>query len=82
MRIALIAALGLLAACTRQDQENVAEKFDRSTEEIEAKARELERQVENEVSAIEQDLENRADEVLRNLQVPASNEAASQNKAR
>ena len=82
MRIALFAALALLTACTREEQETVAEKFDRQTEEIQQKAREIERDVENEVSAIEDSLENRADEVLRNLQVPASNEAATQNKSR
>ena len=62
----------LLPACT-QEEEPVANRFERQKAEIENKARAFEAQVENEVSAAEARLENEADMQLN--RTPAAAEA-------
>jgi hypothetical protein len=55
----------LLPACT-QEEEPVANRFERQKAEIENKAAALESQVENDVSAAEARLQNEADALTRN----------------
>ena len=68
----------LLAACT-QEEEPVANKFERQSAEIENKARALEAQVENDVGAVEARLQNEVDALARNdAAAPAETNAADQ----
>ena len=80
--LSALAAL-LLAACT-QEEEPVANKFERQATEIEAKARALEIQVENDVGAVEARLQNEVDALARNdAAAPAeANESAEGNRSR
>ena len=74
---ALLSALSLLlasSACT-QEEEPVANRFERQKAEIENKANALESQVENDVSAAEARLQNEID-VLRNQPAPVEANAA------
>ena len=56
-------ALLALAACTQQE-ESVANRFDRTNAEIENKARELESEVENQVRAVEAQKQNEIDAIV------------------
>lgn len=76
MRTLVPLLVALLAACA-QEEEPVANRFERTQAEIENKARAYEATVENEVSAIEARLDNEADAFL-NATV-ASNAAAPAN---
>ena len=60
-----LAAFALLPACA-QEEEPVANRFERQKAEIENKARAFEAQVENEVSAAEARLQNEVDVLLQN----------------
>jgi hypothetical protein len=55
----------ILGACAQED-EPVANKFERQRAEIENKARAYEAQAENEVKAVEAELDNQVDALLRN----------------
>ena len=68
----------LLPACT-QEEEPVANRFERQKAEIENKARAFEAQVENEVSAAEARLENEADMQLN--RAPAEDANAAEGNA-
>ena len=70
----------LLPACT-QEEEPVANRFERQKAEIENKARAFEAQVENEVSAAEARLENEADMQLNRAPAADAN-AAETNSSR
>lgn len=61
----LAGVTALLAACAQED-EPVADKFERQKAEIENKARAYEAQAENEVRAVEAELDNQVDALLRN----------------
>jgi hypothetical protein len=61
----LAGVTALLGACA-QEEEPVANKFERQKAEIENKARAYEAQAENEVGAIEAELDNQVDALLRN----------------
>ena len=63
--ILLAGLTALLGACA-QEEEPVANKFERQKAEIENKARAYEAQAENEVKAVEAELDNQADALLRN----------------
>ena len=63
-RFALLALLAL-AAC-RQPEEPVANRFERTSGEIENMARALEAETENQVRAIEADVQNQIDAIARN----------------
>ena len=65
MRLILLlpAALALLSACA-QEEEPVADKYERTEAAIANKARAFEAEVENEVGAIEARLENETDALL------------------
>ncbi|MGQ0558110.1 MAG: hypothetical protein ACT4OE_00745 [Sphingosinicella sp.] len=84
LTLCLAAALAIgAAACTREEQESVAEKFDRQAEELQQKAKAIEASVENEVSALEDRLENEADILVRNVIAgEPRNQSEAQNKSR
>ena len=63
--IFLAAIAGLFVSCA-QEEEPVANKFERQRAEIENKARAYEAQAENEVKAVEAELDNQVDALLRN----------------
>jgi len=65
IRLFCLAAPLALAACSARE-EPVANRFDRTTAEIENKARELNFVVENEVRAIERDVQNQIDALAAN----------------
>jgi DNA repair ATPase RecN len=72
-------SLFVLSACARQE-EPVANRFDRTTAEIENKARELEAETENQVRAVEADIQNQIDALAANqanLAMPVETEAAA-----
>jgi len=82
-RLAALAVLAL-AACARQE-EPVANRFDRTTAEIENKARELEAETENQVRAIEAEREAEGNAFIANqlnLAMPAESNQAAGNSAR
>jgi F0F1-type ATP synthase membrane subunit b/b' len=79
VRLVPLAVLLALAACARQE-EPVANRFDRTTAEIENKARELEAETENQVRAVEADIQNQIDALAANqanLAMPAETNAAA-----
>ena len=71
-------ALILLPACT-QEEEPVANRFERQKAEIENKARAFEAQVENEVSAAEARLENEIDTLQNSLENRGEAQEPAQN---
>ena len=75
--IIAVSCILLLPACT-QEEEPVANRFERQKAEIENKARAFEAQVENEVSAAEARLENEADMQLNRAPAAAEANAADQ----
>lgn len=84
IRTVSIAALLVLAACARQE-EPVANRFDRTTAEIENKARELEAETENQVRAIEAEREAEGNAFIANqlnLAMPVEANQATANRAR
>lgn len=60
-----LAALLALAACS-QPEEPVANRFDRTTAEIENMARQLDAETENQVRAVEADVQNQIDAIAGN----------------
>ncbi len=72
-RFACLAALLALAACSAQE-ESVANRYGRTSAEIENKARALEADVENQVRGVEADVQNQID-ALANRQANAPAEA-------
>ena len=77
----LIATILLLAAC-RQEEEPVANRYDRQKAEIENTAHTLESQVENEVGAAEARLQNEVDVLIRNQAQPPAEANATGNVTR
>ena len=63
--VILCGIMSLLAACA-QEEEPVANKFERQKAAIENKARAYEAHAENEVRAVEAELDNQVDALLRN----------------
>ena len=79
--VSLLTALLVLPACA-QEEEPVANRYERQKAEIENKASALEAQVENEVSATEARLQNEVDVLQQNQAVPAEVNAAEANATR
>ena len=75
-----LAALALLAACARQDEEPVANRFERMSAEIENRANALEAEVANRVGAVEARIQNEIDAIA-NRPAPAEADAAETNAA-
>ena len=69
--VLVVGFTALLAACA-QEEEPVADKFERQKAAIENKARAYEAQAENEVKAVETELDNQVDALLRNQMGNAS----------
>jgi hypothetical protein len=71
-RLACLAAFVALAACAREE-EPVANRYDRTSAEIENKARALEADVENQVRGVEADVQNQIDALAnqQNAAMPA-----------
>ena len=76
-----VALLLALPACA-QEEEPVANRFERQKAEIENKASALEAQVENQVSAVEARLQNEVDVLIQNRPAPAEANAAEANSIR
>ena len=79
----LLASAVLFGGCT-QEEEPVANRFERQKAEIENKAKAFEAQVENEVGAAEARLENEVDALLQNRtgNVAEANVAVEANSSR
>jgi outer membrane lipopolysaccharide assembly protein LptE/RlpB len=76
--LAAFLALALLAACSRQAEEPVANRFERMSAEIENKANALEAEVANRVGAAEARIQEEID-ALANRPAPAETNAAESN---
>lgn len=78
-RLLPAAALAFLAACT-SEPEPVANRFDRTHDEIENKAKALEAEVENQVRAVEADMQREIDALANqaNLAAPAADANAAE----
>jgi F0F1-type ATP synthase membrane subunit b/b' len=88
MKPALLLVPLLLAACGSSEPESIANKADRLENEVAARERALNAQVENELAQDEQRLEEEASQALNSLNAAAANlvdeaaPAATENKAR
>lgn len=83
-RLPLFAALVFLAACG-SEPEPVANRFDRTQDEIENKANALEADVENQVRAVEADMQSEIDALANQADLaapPAEANAAEANAVR
>ena len=76
----IFAVVATLSACA-QEEEPVANRYERQKAEIENKASALEAQVENDVSATEARLQNEVDVLQQNQVVPAEGNAAEANSS-